>query len=228
YYVQDTVDYTVRSDGATRVGKVVVNTSGSYTALYAGKYPTTPAYVNTVSLRDQSGNTVMYDIFSGLDTDNDGRPDRFYAAYTKFGSYMTAEFADNMTVALNGSTYRGQVSLDSNGNVTSVSLYRVAQNVDISSGYSVNGKLVMAEVTGGTYAVNVGASGERDIDLRYFGASYYADRYDSDPYTNTVTLDDGRTYEVAIDPLDPSRSTLVADNITGYAAPNVSVGGKFS
>ena len=56
---------------------------------------------------------------------------------------------------------------------------------------------------------------------------YYPDEYESNPFNNTVTLEDGTTYDIILDPENPTNVDMVPSNIAGFEMPTLKLGDSF-
>ncbi|MFC1548943.1 LamG-like jellyroll fold domain-containing protein, partial [Candidatus Omnitrophota bacterium] len=229
YYTEIQRKYRIRETdgGEIRYGRVITQAGGEYgTPASDG---VVPEYVNTVKIRDAEGVYRYYDIFVG---END--PERFYMAYNsdpdinqeEAFTYRTVEFAKDMTVFADGARFKGVKHYDEQGELASVSLARMTEAIDAQDGLMLENEFFFAGHIDETYTVDVG-SGHRHIERIFFGNSYYPDAYLTEPADNTVLLDDGRVYDVAIDPEDPEMTELVHRNINSYGAPQAILGDEF-
>ncbi|MFC1643935.1 LamG-like jellyroll fold domain-containing protein, partial [Candidatus Omnitrophota bacterium] len=238
HYQEVRVRYDIVGEGQTRYGEVTARAGGEYD-IFLGE-GITPQYLNTVKLQDDTASApepvyLYYDIFTGVDLNDDGEADKFYVAYnmnpgneteSPRSSYATVEFTEDMTVIVDGARYKGYIHRDKDGYITSISLSKIAEVAEIRDGLEVDGEYVFAGHLGESYTANVGSEQNR-VEFEYFGDSYYPKAYITEPLNNTVVLDDGKAYEVVIDPTDPARSKFVSDNIISYRAPSVMLGGIF-
>ncbi|PIU40730.1 MAG: hypothetical protein COT00_00180, partial [Candidatus Omnitrophica bacterium CG07_land_8_20_14_0_80_50_8] len=240
-----TTNFSITENNQTRIVKVVTKSDVQPMKNEDKPDPIRPVPVNSVTLqRVVNGNLEdkHFDIFKydySVEEVVNGRrvtipKTRFYVAYeSSEGVYETKEVSLSGTVFLDGFEYRVFVNRDpQTDEIKEVSLDRITYSYSSSKGVELGGKLYAVSGNKGSYKVTVGEDKRHyiyttDSNGNQIATLYLPDEYESNPYDNTVILDNGVPYQIVIDPNDPQKASLMQRYVDSYQLPSVKLGDRY-
>ncbi|MDD5422605.1 MAG: hypothetical protein PHT32_04185, partial [Candidatus Omnitrophica bacterium] len=145
----------------------------------------------------------------------------FDAMRSSLDSENQAKF-DNIMANLSGytgtGTIRDKVVAVFGGRVT-------ALETALKSALPHFGKFFTVGRSESSESVTIGKVRDWLAGINLYGASYFPEKYDSNPFTGTVTFKNGFTYDMVYDLNDPSKVRLVHSSINSYRVADIAVAG---